>query len=103
MMFDPDNAPGYPRRTLKNVKLPPLRPSAPVGKFSSRDLARAALLSALKKEGDWWGEPLLSRWATSRSLTPGQARELMEELVVGEHVEEAWGGVCPRWRAAGGE
>lgn len=104
-MFDPDNAPGYStRRVLKNVKLPPVKPSAPMGRFSSRDLARAALLSALRREGDWWGEPLLARWASGRGLTPVQARELVGELAEQGRVEEAWGGgTCPRWRAKGGE
>lgn len=104
MTFDPDLAPGYStRRTLKNVKLPPLKPSAPMGRFSSRDLARAALLSALRKEGDWWGEPLLSRWASGRGLTLAQALELVGELAGQNRVEEAWGGTCARWRAKGGE
>lgn len=102
MTFDPDTALGYPRRLLVGVKLPPLKPSSPLGRFSSRLLARAALLSALKKEGDWWGEPLLSRWASGRGLTLAQARELMGELVAGEYVEEAWG-ACQRWRAKEGE
>jgi len=104
VIFDPDHLPGTPmhRRTLKNVKVPPLKPSAPVGRFSSRDLARAALLSALRKEGDWWGEPLLARWASGRGLTLAQALELVGELVGQGRVEEAWG-ACQRWRAAGGE
>lgn len=103
MTFDPDLAPGYPRRLLKGVQLPPVKPSAPMGRFSSRLLARAALLSALKKEGDWWSEPLLSRWASGRGLTLAQARELVSELVTGEHVEEGWSATCARWRAKGGE
>lgn len=93
---------GFPRRVLKGVKVPPAKPTAPLGKFSSRTLARAALLSALIKEGDWFGEPMLAKWAGHRQLDTAQARELVAELVAAGRVEEAWSGPCPRWRAKGG-
>lgn len=103
MAFDPDLPRILPRKILRGVKLPPVTPTAPCGKFSSRALARAALLSALIKEADWMGEPMLRTWAGHRQLDTAQARELMEELVECGRVEEAWSGVCPRWRATGVE
>ena len=103
MPFDPDVAPGYPARVLRAVKVPPTQPAAPMGRFSTRDLARAALLSALIREGDWWGLPMLTRWATARALTPLQAQGLALELVAqGRVVEGHTSPGCPRWRARGG-
>jgi hypothetical protein len=100
--FDPDDAPGSPRRLLKGVRVPPVKPTAPCGRYSSRDLARAALLSALLREEDWTGDPWLAKWASHRSLTPANARTLVAELVGQGRVEEAWtGGACCRWRAKG--
>lgn len=96
-----DSLPGFPRRVLKGVKVPPATPAAPLGKFSSRALARAALLSALFREGDWFGEHMLAKWAGHRQLDTAQARELMEELVAAGRVEEALSGTCSRWRATG--
>ena len=103
MAFDPDLPRILPRKILRGVKLPPARPTAPCGKFSSRALARAALLSALLREGDWFGEPMLAKWAGHRQLDTAQARELMEELVAAGRVEEALSGTCSRWRARGVE
>jgi hypothetical protein len=101
--FDPDDAPGSPRRLLKGVRVPPVKPTAPWGRYSSRDLARAALLSALLREGDWWGLPLLTRWAAARALTPLQAQGLALELVAqGCVIEGHTSPGCPRWRARGG-
>ena len=99
MTFDPDTAPGYPRRILKGVKTPPLKPSAPVGRYSTRDLARAALLSALLRDGGWWGEPKLAFWGQDRAVPAPVARALVGELVAQGRVVESWTGPCPRWRA----
>lgn len=102
MAFDPDLPRILPRKILRGVKLPPVTPTAPCGKFSSRALARAALLSALLREGNWFGEPMLRTWAGHRQFDTAQARELVAELVAAGRVEEAWSGSCPRWRAKGG-
>lgn len=92
-----------PARILKGVKLPPLAPSAPCGRYSSRDLARAALLSALLRDGDWWGEPPLRRWGADRGLDLEEVRGLLLDLVAQGRVELATGyhPSCPRWRARG--
>lgn len=102
MIFDPDGLPGYPRRVLK-IALPPRKPSTPLGKFSHRDLARAALLSCLLREATWVGEPMLTRWASRRGLLLAQVLELLDELVHQGRVELATGqhATCLRWRAKG--
>ena len=103
MRFDPDLLPGFPRRVLKGVKVPPPRPTAPCGKYSSRGLARAALLSALLRGGDWVGEILLARWGSTRGLALAEVRSLLDELVAQGRVELATGShaTCLRWRAKG--
>ena len=84
------------------MRLPSVEPLLPCGRYSSRDLARAALLSALLRDGARWGVPLVARWGHHRDLSPEVVRELLDELADLGHVAVAASTAaqsCLRWRA----
>lgn len=70
-----------------------------LGKFSGPAVARAALLSAMMRDGGWWGEPMLARWGKARGVSLDAARDLMLGLVEKQSVEHASRNNCCRWRA----
>lgn len=78
---------------------PVVPPLPPCGRYSSRDLARAALLSALLRDSGGWGEPLATRWGQARGLVLDVVRELLGELVEQGRVDVAGTPGCLRWRA----
>lgn len=84
------------RRALENEPAPPPSP----GRFGSVALARSALLEALRREGGWWGEPMVRRWAGVYQVDQQLGPQLLEVLVRLGLVQRVGGGQEPvRWRA----
>lgn len=85
------------RRALEQAQEPPPSPSP--GRFGSVALARSALLEALRREGGWWGEPMVGRWAQAHQVDQALGPQLLDALVRLGLVQRVGGGLDPvRWR-----
>lgn len=51
-----------------------------IGKFSSKETARAALFSAFLKSPGWWNLDAIHDWARRRGISKEEARGLVTEL-----------------------
>lgn len=68
------------------------------GRFSSKEIARGALLSAFFNSPGWWNGEAIASWAKERGITSEQARGLVSELHAEDRLDTRLASGRLNWR-----